>query len=192
MKKLIVLVILLVISASIFAQGIEFGAKAGLNLATVTKSGGDKMRTGIHAGMFAEYTFSDYVGLQGELLYSMMGSKWGVVDAMAGSNGTIINKTDYIVLPVLVKLYVLERLSLDLGPQLGYMVSAKSKYPGAGSVSYYHNVDNKLDISFGMGLTCKVTSKFDLTGRYNLGLSKIREGFDYKNNVILFGIGYRF
>ena len=204
MKKLIFLTIFALTSASAFAQDIEFGAKAGLNLATQPKIPNNNMRPGLYAGMFADYTFNDFVGLQSELLYSMIGTNYSY-DNFSGSY-----KTDYIVLPVLVKLYVAKRLSLDLGPQFGYMVSDKRKYI---ITDFYYK---KFDVSFGMGFSCKITNKFDLTGRYYLGLTKIMKDSgtrsdikcltgtcdyvrfnsdiyeDIRNSVIQFGISYRF
>ena len=188
MKKLTILAALIIMSASVFAQGFEFGAKAGLNMATYTK-GDVNMRPGLYAGVFGEYVISDYVGIQGELLYSMMGAR------KKGSVSTYTDKTDYIVLPILAKLYVAEKLSLDLGPQFGYMVLAQAKLSGndySDTMNMYDTVDKKFDVSFGMGLSYKLSAKFDISGRYNLGLTKIEEYRDSKNSVIQFGIGYRF
>jgi len=192
MKKLIILAALIIMSASVFAQGIEWGAKAGLNMATEThtrslKGSNVKMRPGLFAGVFGEYVISDYFGIQGELLYSMMGIKVKNLDFGGDKTDYVTYKTDYIVLPVLAKLYVAEKLSLDLGPQFGYMISAK-----ADGTSYYDYVDKKFDVSFGMGLSYRLSSKFDISGRYNLGLTKLAEHSDNKNSVIQFGIGYRF
>jgi len=191
MKKLTILAALIIMSASVFAQGIEFGAKAGLNLASQTKIiGSTKMCPGIYAGFFSDYTINNFFGIQGELLYSMMGVKETGLDGLLGGN-TITNKADYIVLPVLAKLYVAEGLSLDLGPQFGYMISAKKKSP-SGTINVYDGVDKKFDVSFGMGLSYKLNAKFDISGRYNLGLTKIEDYSDSKNSVIQFGIGFRF
>ncbi len=109
------------------AQGLEWGVKSGANLswhtevfATAGLSGSieQKMRTGFYAGMFAEKVFSRRFGLQAELLYSQTGTKFEV-----GEHSFAI-KTDYIVLPVLAKLYVFRGFSVDLGPQLNCLVVA--------------------------------------------------------------------
>ena len=191
MKKITILAALIIMSASVFAQGIEFGVKTGLNLASQTKiTGNTEMCPGIYAGFFSDYTINNFFGIQGELLYSMMGvKKTGLKGLLDGS--TITNRTDYIVLPVLAKLYVAEKLSLDLGPQFGYMISAKEKFPTE-TINVYDDVDKKFDVSFGMGLSYKLGSKFDISGRYNLGLTKVEDYYDSKNSVIQFGVGYRF
>ena len=106
MKKLSFLVVAVFLSTSVFAQGFEYGIKAGLNLAKQTKVDDLKMRAGIYAGVFAESVINDFVGVQGELLYSMMGAK------MKMNGYDTVDKTDYIVLPILLKLYVADRKSV--------------------------------------------------------------------------------
>jgi len=206
MKKTILLAFYISISTVIFAQGgIDFGIKGGLNLAHLHKSS-FKIRPGIHAGVFADYTINKYFGIQGELLYSMMGAKekYAVMDGYYDVDGYVYKgyydvkatlKNDYIVLPILAKLYMAKGFSLDLGPQFGYMISKKEKINISGdkpATWYYPNgVDNKFDIAFAMGLSYKLNKRFDISGRYNLGLTDVGNGYKSKNNVIQFGIGYR-
>lgn len=186
MKKIILAVSALLLSTGAFAQiGIQWGVKAGLNLATTTNTSNAKFRAGINAGVFGEYVISDYVGVQAELLYSMQGTK-SKTEA-AGVTVSSTTKTDYINLPILAKLYILEGLSVDLGPQFGYMISAK-----VGDADVYDNVDKKFDVSFAMGASYKLPLGLDVFARYNLGLTKIFEGSDSKNSVIQIGVGYRF
>ncbi len=181
MKKIILIAALFTVSASAaFSQNIEWGAKAGLNLSTVTKVDDSKMRAGFYAGVMAEHVINDFWGIQGELLFSQMGTKYDGTD--------IAEKNSYIVLPVLAKLYVAPLLSIDLGPQFGYMISAQYD-----DHNVYKDVDNKFDVSFAMGLSYKIGGRFDITGRYNLGLTKVGEGDESgKNSVLQFGVGYRF
>ncbi len=192
MKKIILLVAVLSLSASAaFSQGFEWGAKAGLNLAKITDEDDIKMRPGFYAGVFAEKVVSDFFGVQGELLYSQMGAK-------AKFEGeTSVTKHDYLVLPILAKFYVLEGLSVDLGPQFGYMLSAKEKFDGETSNYYDEDGLKKFDVSFAAGLSYKICGRFDVSARYNLGLTKIYDFEDMgdykpKNGVISVGVGYRF
>ena len=213
-KKIILLAFFTTISTVIFAQGTEWGVKTGLNMATqvpINHISSDNTRTGIYAGLFVDHTFNKFFGIQGEILYSMMGQVWkyrtveystlGEEPGMGypysyyyyGQETTGTIKTDYIVLPVLAKLYVTKNLSLDLGPQFGYMVNSNfegysyDESYGDYKALYYNN---KFDVSFGMGLSYKL-GKFDVSGRCNLGLTKINKIGGAKNNVIQFGVGYR-
>lgn len=191
MKKIILLAAAVLLSTGAFAQqrGFQWGIKAGLNLATQTKVDDAKFRPGLVAGAFGEYVINDFFGIQGELLYSMMGAK-GKIEGV-----TVTDKTDYITLPILAKLYILEGLSVDIGPQFGYMISAKAK-GAAGDNSatrnYYDDVDKKFDVSAAMGLSYKLNFGLDVFARYNLGLTKLADGADSKNSVIQVGLGYRF
>ena len=187
MKRLFFALSVLFLSTSVFAQGFEWGVKAGLNLASITKTDEAKMRTGLHAGVFGEYFVNDFFGIQGELLYSMMGAK-GELEVVGVS---VTSKVDFIVLPILAKIYLMENFSLDIGPQFGYMVSAKIAGSG-GSISYYDKVDNKFDLSVGMGLSYKLPYNLGVSARYNLGLTEINEGADPKRSVIQVGVSYRF
>ena len=206
MKKTILLTFCALISTAIFAQSnTKFGIKTGLNLAHQTREL-YHIRPGIHAGVFADYTINKFFGIQGELLYSMMGAKheyaysyvdYGVDGYYTGTDPYYVKatyKNDYIVLPILAKLYMAKGFSLDLGPQFGYMISEKEKRNISGNEPaawYYRTVDNKFDIAFAMGLSYKLSNQFDISGRYNLGLTKIGNDYKSKNNVIQFGVGYR-
>ncbi len=184
MKKIILVALAAIVSTGAFAQKFEWGVKAGLNLAKQTDVTDSKFRAGFTAGAFGEYVINDYFGVQGELLYSQMGYK--------NEAGDIKNtfKSDYIVLPILAKFYVLEGLSVEVGPQFGYMISAKDKQGDNDAVDLYDRVDKKFDVAAAMGLSYKINFGLDVFARYNLGLTKLDA--DNKNGVISVGVGYRF
>jgi hypothetical protein len=198
MKRFLLLAAALFISTSAFAQNFEWGVKAGLNLANVTKSEGmAKMKPSIYAGAFVEFMLGDFVGIQPELVYSRQG--YNMKEAGETSN----YRMNYINLPVLAKLYVLENLSLDLGPQFGYMIDSKAHANGitldmddvldaANQLAGTDLKINKFDVSFAIGLSYKIAGQFDISARYNLGLTKWNNYDDSKNGVIQIGVGYRF
>ena len=194
MKKLLFVLSALLLSTGVFAQNFEWGAKAGLNLSTLTNTDGTKMRPGLYVGVFGEYGVNDFFGIQGELLYSMMGVKgMTMFGGVTPSGITPTYKTDYIVLPILAKVYLMKNFSLDIGPQFGYMVSANLKLSDGNSPDYdlYKKIDNKFDLSVGMGLSYKLPYNIGVSARYNLGLTEINEGAKPKNGVIQFGVSYR-
>ena len=188
MKRLFFVLAALLLSTGIYAQGMEWGVKGGLNLASLTNSDGAKMRPGFHAGLYGEYGINDFLGIQGELLYSMMGAK-GTEDGIG-----FTAQMDYIVLPVVAKIYLMDKFSLDLGPQFGYLVNAKVKAKVDGtsaSQSFYEDAE-KFDLSIGMGLSYKLGYGFGISARYNLGLTEIEKGADPKHSVIQVGVTYKF
>ncbi|MFT5238718.1 MAG: hypothetical protein ACI9M9_002330, partial [Flavobacteriaceae bacterium] len=76
MKKITVLVVAILISASGFSQSIDLGIKAGANFANISDvEGGDaKSITGFQAGVFVGFKLGDKIGLQADVLYSQQGS----------------------------------------------------------------------------------------------------------------------
>ena len=194
MKKIIFLAAALVISAAAFSQT-SFGLKSGLSLANLTNSEGEaKFKPSIYAGGFMEFSLNYIISVSPELYYSRQGFH-------AEEDDVKMNlRLNYMNLPVLVKLYVADNLSLDLGPQVGFLLNSKV-WVKSGGVSATMDVPNEympvelnsVDVSFAMGLTYNL-GNFFLQGRYNLGLTDIaKDDPDHsKNSVIQFGVGYRF
>lgn len=190
MKKIILAATALLFSTGAFAQHFEYGAKTGLSFAKMTKFEDTGFKTGIYAGAFAEYVINDFVGVQAELLYSMQGARW------EAGNELLRYKFCYVNLPIFAKIYVSKGLSVDLGPQFGYMVSAKIKFKDEVS-SVTNNVYDdgnlkKFDISAAIGLSYKFAYGLEASARYNLGLTKVIESKSSKNSVFQIGLGYRF
>ena len=147
-----------------------------------------KDRVGFYTGVFAEKAISDFLGVQGELLYTQMGYRF-----KAGGDSYGLN-TDYLALPILAKLYVWRGLSLDLGPQFGYRLSAKGAGRNSGDDMDACRLKD-FDTPFAAGLSYKLCGKIDLSVRYNIGLTGIdKSSADGKNKnaAHAFGAGYRF
>ncbi|MDR0419999.1 MAG: PorT family protein [Prevotellaceae bacterium] len=181
MKKIVILTITaMVLTSGAFAQKkIEFGVKAGMNMAQeYTDDGSTNSRVAFHAGVFAEFFISNRFGLQPELQYSMQGGK--------DKEGT--EKFDYVNLPVILKIYVLKRdLSIDVGAQPGYLLSAKRT--GMGDVSDIF--DNKFDVAVALGASYKFADRFHVGLRYNIGAIKLVDRLNYRNRVSQLFIGIR-
>lgn len=172
------------------AQDFNFGVKGGLNLANLNgKVDNNKMLTSFHIGVLAEYMVNDQFAIQPELLFSGQGAK------IKGEDGKI--QLNYINIPVMLKYYVAEGLSLQAGPQIGFLVDSKLKEDKI-------SVDGKnyfktLDFSIGMGAGYKFNNFF-VEGRYNIGLSNIMDtgsddvenNADAKNGIFQISVGYMF
>ncbi|MDR2064803.1 MAG: PorT family protein [Prevotellaceae bacterium] len=186
MKKTVILAITaIVLATGAFAQEkkIEFGVKAGFNVAReIAEEGSTEMRAGFYGGVFAEFFISNRLGLQPGLVYSMQGGK---------SEG-LTDEFDYVNLPVMLKIYVLKRdLSIDAGLQPGYMVSAKVSGNG-GSADFYDIIDNKFDVAVKFGASYKFAKRFHAGIHYSFGTIKLVDGMDNRNAVIQIGAGVRF
>tara|TARA_R110002049_G_scaffold993_3_gene7137 strand:- start:15824 stop:16480 length:657 start_codon:yes stop_codon:yes gene_type:complete len=198
MKK-VYLTTLLILSmvCTINAQEIKIGAKTGLNLASITGDDVDvSMRPSFHIGGMAEIPVSAEFYVQPELLFSSQGYKVKDNDAVG-----ILN---YIALPVIGKYYVTDKLSIEAGPQIGYLLSANIKTDdspapntGGGNVETAAKASNtkassastassaqkqdikeyfkSIDLAFGIGAGYKLDNGINLSARYNLGVSNISE-----------------
>jgi hypothetical protein len=192
MKKTLIVLIAIGIGAFANAQktkqdeGIKLGIKGGLNVSNLMGDVKDvAIRTSIHAGLVAEIIVNDKFSIQPELLYSGQGAS----DTSTGG-GRI--KLDYITLPVLGKFPIAKNLSLETGPQIGFLVSGKEKTNDSNET-----IPNTKTIDFGLnaGLNYELNNGVFFQARYNLGLTDIGFYGDNKrasNSVIQFSIGKLF
>jgi predicted small secreted protein len=176
-----------------FTRNPQFGIKGGLNAASETASDGrnssqTNARAGIHIGFFMELPINAKFDFQPELLYSMQGGSY------KDGGRTYTDKIDYINLPIIFKWYVWQRrLSVDFGPQFGYMINAKVSR-GRDSVNIYDSDElNKFDASLALGLSYKLTDNINLGLRGTAGLTNVFEGdYNYTNSVSQISIALKF
>src|SRR5690606_6433160 len=202
MKKIILSAMAVFAFGFMNAQEVGFGAKAGLNIANLSGDIEDtESLMGLHVGVFAEIKFSERFSFQPELLYSMQGAK--AEDSEMGVTMESKLKLGYINLPLMVKFYAAENFFLEAGPQVGFLMSAKSEWETSGGGASLSGDDDVKDdyksIDFGLnfGLGYNFTENLSVGARYNLGLSNIADvddsdDFKINNSVIQVSVGYRF
>ena len=186
MKKLILFAALAIfVIANSNAQDINFGAKAGVNFASITgdDTDGFASRTSIHAGLVVEIVISETFSFQPEVLYSGQG-------ATEDSGDGELN-LDYINVPLMAKFYVAEGFSLEAGPQVGFLMSAE--VDGEDIKDYVKGID--FGVNFGIGY--KMEGGLNFGARYNLGLSNGNDDPEFpddslKNSVIQAYVGFFF
>lgn len=192
MKKLLLMAAVAVFGLSnVNAQEVKFGVKAGVNFASITGDFTDDLdgRTGFHVGGVAEIMISDQFSFQPELLYTAKGAKFT-------EEGVDVDiKYDYINLPLMAKYYVAENFSIEAGPQIGFLASAKFE---AGSESLdVKDETSGIDFGLGIGVGYKLESGLNFAARYSLGLSNTNDfegsdDFNQKNSVIQLSVGFMF
>src|SRR5690606_12268567 len=110
-------------------------------------------------------------------------------------------KLGYISIPIMLKYYFIDGLSIELGPQFGILASAKAEYEASGggeSESDEEDVKddfNTLDLGAGIGASYRLPMGVFFSARYVLGFSNIyKDSDDFKNqnNVIQISAGYSF
>ncbi|MAU27057.1 MAG: hypothetical protein CMH48_06225 [Muricauda sp.] len=188
MKKLIVFAVLVAFGHTMGnAQDLAFGAKAGLNLSTLQPELTDS-RTAFHLGGVAEISLTDVFSVQPELLYSAHGAK-----DQNDSNNDEIFKIDYLTLPIMAKYYVYDGLSVEAGPQVGFLLSSKQE--DNGETDDLKDVTKSTDIGFALGVGYKLENGLNFGLRYYLGsdVNDIDEDTEeFKNRVFQISVGYFF
>lgn len=184
------------ISVSTQAQTSSFGLKAGMTSANIKMSGNGMSlsmtsKIGFYAGAMADIGISENFSVQPELLYEALGAKAKSSDPDFGGDGSI--NLGYINLPILLK-YKNEGFSAFVGPQIGYLLSAKSKSDGETTDEKDSFKSTEVSGVIGAGYT--LTNGFGFDARYQMGLSNISkesgEDATVKNNAFMVGIHYFF
>lgn len=195
MKKLFFAITVIALSAGTAqAQTTSFGLKGGITSANIKeKFDGTTVslssKIGFYAGAFADIGVSENFGVQPELFYSSLGAK------QKGTDGDPDATLDlgYINLPILAK-YKNSGFSAFLGPQIGYLLSAKAK--SGGTTEDEKSQLKSTDFSGVIGVGYTLTSGLGFDARYQIGFSDISKnsGSDgsLKNSAFLVGIHYVF
>lgn len=171
------------------AQHVNFGIKGGLNLYKISNYENSKYDTkpGVHFGILGHIHLNHSIAVQPELVYSSQGAKY-----RAGGTNYRLN-LGYINAPVMLQYMFANGFRLEAGPQLGFLINAKSvvNNKSVDVKSGYKSVDVgagigagyfKQSIGLGAGL------------RYNIGLSNINESNSVKttNQGFQLSVFYQF
>ena len=182
MKKLIFITALAVFGFYYSnAQEVAFGIKGGVNFATFNgdDSSEAKGMTGYHIGGVVNIGVTERFSIQPELLYSAQGA-----DSYLGDF-----RLDYINIPVLAKFMVVDGLSVEAGPQIGFLTSSKLESEDI------KDLVKKTDFSALLGLGYMLDGGLNFAARYNFGLSNISDNdlnLDLKNGIFQLSVGYMF
>ena len=171
MKKLF-LGLGLVAGSLAFAQ--TFGAKAGMNVSSLSNNGGledSKSKIGFNAGLFMNAPLAESFSIQPEVLYSQYGSKGNYT--LGGDKYSSASHLDYIAVPVMFQYNATPEFYLEAGPEFGF------------------------NFGVGIGAGYFFTPQIGLTARYVAGFTDIAKdrpsGSDaIKNNVFQVGLAFKF
>uniref|UniRef100_A0AB33IZ34 Porin family protein n=1 Tax=Prevotella sp. GTC17254 TaxID=3236794 RepID=A0AB33IZ34_9BACT len=160
-----------------------------MNLANVTKSGGD-IRVGLVAGGEFEYQATDMVSLSAGVLYSMQGAKG--TEVVEGVNVGATLKLDYINVPIMANVHVAKGFAVKLGVQSAFNVNSSVKAKAAGvMISQDLDVVKSFDFSIPVSLSYEYNN-FVVDARYNWGLTEVVKESSAKNSVFQVALGYKF
>lgn len=212
MKNLIVFTgVFLIALASVNAQSdskmVQLGAKGGVNFSKLSGADFDDVdsRTSFNAGLVAEIPISERISFQPEVFYS--GQGFDILerdqDNVFDTDDNIEYQLDYIQVPLLLKVYLVQGLSVEAGPQFGFKIHEEiDSEPNSDGGDFEIDEDDSyvkdFDTSLALGTSYKFDNGFFLSARYTMGLTSIFEedtlfeDVDGKNEVWQFGIGFMF
>lgn len=182
------------ISSNLIAQEAHFGVKAGLNYSSIVGDlvEGLKFRFSGHAGIYLEIEVTDKFSFQPEIVYSSQGFQFSSDLQTIQNEVNTFNQNDirtnvqfnFLNIPVLAKFSLNERLSLDFGPQVGFLLNQVTKIKNLDQRDEARPDDRtsisggfQLDYGAVAGVTYKIGHAFSVQPRFYLGLRNRLNGF---------------
>ena len=213
MKKTLFIAVLFLGMISLKAQEMHFGARVALSSTKIKfidvdgnsdwedeNNNESKGKFNLEIGVFGEYMFNDQFAIAPEINYAGAGDRWEGKDMDGYWTGTY--SLSYLQIPVMLKYYINENISINAGPQLSFLMSAK----GVFIQEDYSDTDDLIrekeiktnDFGLNIGGSYKMESGLFFDIRYYMGLSGLEydpdsaKYSDFKNSGIKFGVGYYF
>lgn len=178
-------------TAQSWSDDVQFGIRGGLNLSTVVGDDVDEPdnRTGFYAGLLVEAPLSERISLQPEVFYGTQG--FDLADQPDQVDSSF--KIDYIQVPVLLKIYIIDGLNIHVGPQFGFKVNEEVDLNGENaSIDFDTDTINDFDFQITSGVEYKFGKNLFAQARYSRGFSELIEDTDAYNSVFSFGLGLMF
>jgi hypothetical protein len=185
--KLLPLIILLLLSSSLFSQGLTFGIKAGANLGKISgHSFKDEYNLGYHAGAFVNIGGKKW-SIQPEVLFNQVNTD----TAYSFSEVTRLHdvghvQLHYLSIPIMVNYNISNVLALQFGPQFGVLIDKNQ-----GLVQNGKDAFKSGDFSMAGGLQVNLL-KFRVYGRFIGGLTDVNNlsnNDTWKVQMIQVGVG---
>jgi hypothetical protein len=184
------------------AQRPAFGVKGGFNFSNIKAEGLEAAvfdsRTLFHLGVLVHIPISRQLALQPELLFSKQGARYRTTYDTYDTPGYRSKwHVNYLNVPVLFQYRLGQDFRVETGPQVGFLLSAKTIEEGIGEVRDIQELLNKVDFSWSVGSTYQTKVGLGLAVRYNLGLSEMNKGVfisssSLRNRVLQIGLFYQF
>lgn len=195
MKRIILPILACMVFGFANAQSTRFGVKGGLNISNFTGYQEDvKSLAGFHIGGFAEIKVSKKFAIQPEFLFSTQGT---TIEGYDGNSNANV-KVNYLNIPILAKYYITDTFSVEAGPQIGFLLSAKSRGEDV------NDLFKSTDYGLNLGIGYDFTENFAVGLRYTIGLSDIADVPDdsqdypfvynasFKNSNFALSLAYKF
>jgi hypothetical protein len=154
------------VSCSAVAQ-FSFGLKAGVNYSRVIQKNdtsnwtGFGFAPGLHLGAYSRLSVNEKVELGAEFVFSGKGYR----DKQSNNKSHLL----YINIPIILDLKITDRLALQLGPEVGFLIASWGKNDDYLSAIY----TNRFEFGALAGIRYKLNDSFNLGLRFEQGLSNM-------------------
>lgn len=201
MKKILLLVAFIVLTTASFAQ-FSGGVKAGVNFASAAGDDADGYdgRIAYHFGLYGKLPLSDKLSFQPELLFNSVGAKYEESFSDPDFGDVDYKETiriSYLSVPLMLDFAVVDNFSLQVGPQIGFLLAAKGEaevtYDGGSESDEVDMKDDFKATDFGLNIGAVYSfGKFNAGIRYSLGLASVGDydDSDIKLNNFQISLGY--
>ncbi|AEM70505.1 hypothetical protein Murru_1464 [Allomuricauda ruestringensis DSM 13258] len=220
MKKSVSVVVIVLLASSLFvnAQERNFGVVGGINYGNIrgdrAESINSSWRLAYHFGIFSNISLSDRIALEPRILFSSKGYddeidfdelNFAPIDGPTIPQNRVnyTSRNNYLSVPVLLKYKLVNNLSLDLGPEIAFLLHSKDiitkvdreGFYAKGDVPNEGSGDFFLDYGAMAGVTYYFTDDASIQLNYFHGLSNLHRknpiGDSTENNsVIQLSLGY--
>lgn len=212
MKKILLIIAVALMTVSADAQ-VQFGVRGGLNVSkesdqivtVVIENGGTqeinfsndmKWRAGVNVGGFVNIPESDMFDLEIGLSYSMLGYNDNIIELDGRGEKKLDNNvtSHYLTIPIAEKYSPTGNgFYLELGPQLGILLSKKASIDGGESYTPFKDDNRTLDFGILGGVGYVFQNGMFLNARYIHGLTETCKVFSGgKNRNLQISLGYLF
>ena len=199
MRRGIFCILFLLNSLLLFSQAEpRVGLKAGYNLTQGNASGVDGVSYsgggGFSVGIYRDFKLGDKLGLESGLIVDKYGTKYIILGGGIGFTNAS-DKFTYLTIPFILQVQPKGKVSINTGPQLGFLLSAKTE-SGSQEEDVKEYTKGSM-FNWAIGLEVNTGSNMDLGFRYLIGLTDINDAKDiidasYKLNTIQLYVGLRF
>ncbi|GAB4513631.1 MAG: porin family protein [Allomuricauda sp.] len=216
MKKSVGVVVIALASALfVNAQERNFGVIGGLNYANIRGDRAESINSGwrlaYHLGVFSNISLGDKIAMEPRILFSSKGYN-DEIDFAEFDNGIsavpsqrfvkYAHRNNYLTVPLLFKYKLMKNLSLDLGPEIAFLLNSKDVitkvdregFYAKGDVPFEDSGDFFLDYGAMAGVTYYFKTNASIQLNYFHGLSDLRRNLlgdsTENNSVIQLSLGY--
>jgi outer membrane protein W len=177
------------------AQKISLGPMIGANFANISDIPDSKVKTGLNAGLFLNYSVNENLGLGIKAMYSQLGAK-----DVSGTGETHLN---YVQIPLSGIYYFGERGNtirpkVFLGPYVGFLLNARDQngndIKSPSGQDFFNKTDVGGQVGLGFNYSLANLSWINFDAGYSTSLVNITDHSDrdYKNSAFFASVGYSF